>query len=266
MPTTPAGDLMRLYIEFERRNFVSSFHTRDVHKGVTRFVSDSVDGSCILHHEFSVGDSISEIIADQIASFRRLGKNFEWKVYGTDEPRTLGDELIRQGLVEGDQESFMVLDLQNAPESLFSATRHDIRRITDRAGVAAAVAVLEQVWNESMEDRAEALTTELERSPASICIYAVYEDETPVASAWISFNAASPFAGLWGGSTLNEYRGRGCYRALLATRAREARARGVQFLTIDASPMSRPIVAQFGFEAITDTRPFEWRMRRTRSS
>jgi predicted acetyltransferase len=111
-----------------------------------------------------------------------------------------------------------------------------------------------------MADRIDALATQLQRSPESISIYTVCSGDKPVASAWISFNAASPFAGLWGGSTLTDYRGQGCYQALLAERAREAKARGVKFLTIDASPMSRPIVARFGFEWITDTRPYEWRL------
>jgi hypothetical protein len=253
---------MRQYIEFERRHFVSSFHTRDVHAGVVRFVSDSEEGSCILHHEFAADDSVARTIAEQIASFAQLRKNFEWKVYATDEPPTLAAELIKQGFREGPAESFMVLDLQAAPASLLRASGHDVRRIVDYDGIRAALSVAERVWDESMDDRIDALATQLRRSPESISIYAVYSHDTPVSSAWISFNPASPFAGLWGGSTLTEYRGQGCYRALLAERAREALARGVKFLTIDASPMSRPIVARFGFEWITDTRPYEWRMRR----
>jgi len=251
---------MRQYIEFERRNFVSSLHTRDVHNGVVRFVSDSDEGSCILHHRFASDDSVAQVIADQVASFAHMRKNFEWKVYTTDEPATLGAKLIDQGFKEGPVESFMALDLQTAPTSLFSSSQHDVRRVTDYDGVRAALSVNERVWNESMDDRIDALATELQRSPESISIYAVYVDDKPVSSAWISFNAASPFAGLWGGSTLSEFRGRGCYRALLAERAREALARGAKFLTIDASPMSRPIVTRFGFEWIADTRPYEWRM------
>jgi len=37
------------------------------------------------------------------------------------------------------------------------------------------------------------------------------------------------------------YRKRGLYTALLAVRAQEGRARQVKYLTVDASPMSRPI-------------------------
>jgi GNAT superfamily N-acetyltransferase len=252
---------MRQYIEFERRNFVSSFHTRSVHNGVLRFISDSEEGSCILHHQFTRGASVARVIEEQVESFKDLRKNFEWKVYATDEPATLAAELIKQGFREGPVESFMVLDLKVAPPELFSTSTHDVRRITADAGVRDAVSVAERVWNEPMEDRFDALATQLHRSPESISIYVVYADDDPVSSAWINFNPTSPFAGLWGGSTVPDHRGRGCYQALLAERAREARARGVKFLTIDASAMSRPIVERFGFEWITDTRPYEWRLR-----
>jgi hypothetical protein len=253
---------MRQYIEFERRNFISSFHTRTVLSGVVRFVSDSEEGSCILHHQFPRGASVAQVIEEQVESFKDLRKNFEWKVYATDEPATLGAELIKQGFTEGPVESFMVLDLRTAPAALFSPSAHHVRRITDDAGVRDAVSVAERVWDEPMGDRIDALATQLHRSPDSISIYVVYADDNPVSSAWINFNPASPFAGLWGGSTLLGHRGQGCYRALLAERAREALARDVKFLTIDASPMSRPIVERFGFAWITDTRPYEWRLRR----
>ena len=65
--------------------------------------------------------------------------------------------------------------------------------------------------------------------------------------AWLRMPTHSPFASLWGGATLAPYRGRGLYTALVAVRAQEAKARGYQFLTIDASDMSRPICEKQGF-------------------
>ena len=54
------------------------------------------------------------------------------------------------------------------------------------------------------------------------------------------------FAGIWGGSTLPEFRGRGIYRALVAARARSAIARGVRFIHSDCTDMSRPILERSG--------------------
>ena len=195
---TSRNELMRQYIEFERRNFVSSFHIRSIHNGVLRFVSDSEEGSCILHHQFPHGASVAQVIEEQVESFNDLRKNFEWKVYATDEPATLAAELIKQGFREGPVESFMVLDLKAAPPALFSTSPLDVRRITDNAGVRDAVSVAERVWNDPMEDRIDALATQLHRSPESISIYVVYANDDPVSSAWINFNRGEPFRGTLG--------------------------------------------------------------------
>ena len=60
------------------------------------------------------------------------------------------------------------------------------------------------------------------------------------------------FAGLFGGVTLPEFRGRGLYRATVARRAELARERGYRWLYVDALPTSRPILERLGFVATHD--------------
>ncbi|MCA9986957.1 MAG: GNAT family N-acetyltransferase, partial [Anaerolineales bacterium] len=72
------------------------------------------------------------------------------------------------------------------------------------------------------------------------------------------YPAGSQFASLWGGSTIERYRRQGLYTALLAARAQEARGRGVRYLTVDASPMSRPILEKLGFQFIAYSFPCKW--------
>ena len=74
----------------------------------------------------------------------------------------------------------------------------------------------------------------------------------------MSFYPGTDFAGLWGGSTLTPWRGRGIYRALVAVRARLAVRRGVRYLQVDASDDSAPILRRLGFRAITTTTPYVW--------
>ncbi|MBA3468140.1 MAG: GNAT family N-acetyltransferase, partial [Herpetosiphonaceae bacterium] len=104
------------------------------------------------------------------------------------------------------------------------------------------------------------LATQLRDQPDYASVYVAYVDDRPVCSAWINFPENTPFASLWGGSTLAEYRGRGIYTAMLAVRAQEAVARGYRYLTIDASPMSRPIVAKHGFALLSISHPCEWNL------
>ncbi|GAL16049.1 hypothetical protein JCM19233_7071 [Vibrio astriarenae] len=81
----------------------------------------------------------------------------------------------------------------------------------------------------------------------------MYVDNLPVTSAWLTFNGSSPFAGIWGGSTVKEHRGKGFYSLLLNKRIAEAKSRGAKYLIIDASDMSQPIVAKRGFEVVATT-------------
>ena len=63
-------------------------------------------------------------------------------------------------------------------------------------------------------------------------------------------------AGLWGGSTLAAYRGRGIYRALVSRRARIAIERGYSTLQVDASDDSRPILERLGLHVVGRTVPY----------
>lgn len=90
-------------------------------------------------------------------------------------------------------------------------------------------------------------------------VYVAYVDEQPASAAWTYFPKHSQFASLWGGSTVSNFRQQGLYTALLAVRAQEARAREVRYLTVDASPMSRPILEKFGFEMIAYSYPCNWK-------
>jgi hypothetical protein len=92
-------------------------------------------------------------------------------------------------------------------------------------------------------------------------VYVAYIDEQPASAAWIYFPKHSQFASLWGGATVNGFRKQGLYTALLAVRAQEAKARQVRYFTVDASPMSRPILEKFGFEMIAYSYPCKWKLK-----
>lgn len=69
----------------------------------------------------------------------------------------------------------------------------------------------------------------------------------------------SDFAGIWGGSSLTEWRGRGIYRALTAARARSALAAGKTWINSDSTGYSRPILERSGFVKVSATTPCKWR-------
>jgi predicted GNAT family acetyltransferase len=67
------------------------------------------------------------------------------------------------------------------------------------------------------------------------------------------------FAGIWGGSTRPEWRGRGIYRALTAERARSALRTGTRYINSDSTEFSRPILERSGFVKVSTTTPYVWR-------
>jgi hypothetical protein len=66
------------------------------------------------------------------------------------------------------------------------------------------------------------------------------------------------FVGIWGGATLEAYRGRGIYRAVTAARARSALAQGKTLVHSDSTEYSRPILERAGLVKVSTTTPYNW--------
>jgi GNAT superfamily N-acetyltransferase len=113
-----------------------------------------------------------------------------------------------------------------------------------------------EVWSEDRSWLAVGLGAELAADPTSITIMVAEVEDSVVSAGWVRYTRGTDFASLWGGSTLPRFRRRGVYRALVAARARLAVARGYQYLQVDASDNSRPILERLGFVALTVTVPY----------
>ncbi|MEU7971300.1 GNAT family N-acetyltransferase [Micromonospora sp. NPDC049089] len=66
------------------------------------------------------------------------------------------------------------------------------------------------------------------------------------------------FAGIWGGATREEWRGRGIYRALTAARARSALDMGKTLMNSDSTEYSCPILERSGLVKVSTTTPYNW--------
>ena len=135
-------------------------------------------------------------------------------------------------------------------------TQLKVHKANSFADLSIVFGLQEAVWQQPMSERLQAAYESWLQDPQAVSYLWVDIDGQPVSSAWVGYTQKSQFAGLWAGSTLPDYRGRGCYRALINARAQEAKSRGIKYLTIDAAPTSEPIVASLGFEAISRTRPY----------
>jgi GNAT superfamily N-acetyltransferase len=204
--------------------------------------------------------TVDAIIASAIACFAGLGHGFEWKLYRHDNPNgALAAGLVARGFVAGETETLMALDLGETDMAPASAA--DVRRLETPAQLADIVAVQDEVGGGDHRDLIEGLAAEWRALPDRLAIYVARVDSRPACTGWIRFHPGRDFADLWGGATLPHHRGRGLYRALVAARAAEARRRGVSYLTVDAGPASRPILARLGFEALDTITSYYWRTR-----
>lgn len=229
---------------------------------VVRFVRPAPGMNFILYSWLDE-NTMDAVLQEQVAYFAPLGQPFEWIAYEHDTPPHLWERLAAQGFAPDDDPSaLMALDLREAPPALLEPVtgdknRVDIRPITTRDGLADVIQVMEQVYGGNYAWIRQRLGDHLE-IPGYLSVYVAYVEGQPACAGWIYFYPGSHFAGLWGGSTVAEYRKRGLYTAVLATRVQEAIRRGYRYLTIDASPMSRPIVARHGFHLLTMCHSRRW--------
>jgi GNAT superfamily N-acetyltransferase len=115
-----------------------------------------------------------------------------------------------------------------------------------------------EVWDLDRAWTGEHLIRQVAATPDDYIVLTGEAAGQVVAAGWVEFHPGSLFAGLWGGATLQQWRGRGIYRALVARRAQLAAARGVRYLQVDASSDSAPILRRLGFQALATTTPYVW--------
>ena len=201
------------------------------------------------------------VIQEQIAHYREINCPLGWTVYAYDTPSDLGERLVAHGFERDmdpdDPGPVMMLDLQSPPPVLLQPVTADVRPITRREQLGEVISVMEQVYGGNFAWITQRLGDHLE-VPDYLSIYMAYAEGVPACAGWIYFHANSQFADLNGGSTVAQFRHQGLYTAVLATRVQEAIRRGDRYLMIEASPMSRPIVARHGFQLLTYAVDYKW--------
>ena len=174
-------------------------------------------------------------VAPLVARMRELPGHVEWKYYSHDGPELRG-RLLAAGLEPEDEETVVVAEVASIappPDDV------ELRIVTD----------------EFVDLAAEVFGDRFELPERAVAVVAVVDGKA-VSGGRVDLEDDTEFAGLFGGVTLPEFRGRGLYRATVAKRAELARDSGYRWLYSDALPTSRPILERLGFVAITTTTPF----------
>mgnify|MGYP001005109511 CR=1 FL=1 len=203
-------------------------------------------------------------VREQIAHFSALRRDFEWKVYELDQPANLKSMLEAEGFVADESEVFMLYPLQRKPETREALAAQslpagvELRRITDAAQLPDVLRVQELIWGRNFDWLHDKLAASLAQ-PDAMSMFCAYAEGQPIGTGWTDYPPGSRYPELHGGAVLPEWRGRGVYSALFQVRFEEARARGFDWMAVDASPMSHPILLAMGFLPVCMTWPLRYR-------
>ncbi|WP_435220810.1 GNAT family N-acetyltransferase [Streptomyces sp. Tue6028] len=195
-------------------------------------------------------------IADQIRHFTGLRREFEWKLYGHDKPEDLGSRLLAAGFTAEPEETVMVAELGDLALDAEPPEGVRLLPVTDRAGVDLVAEVHEQAFGTDGTRLRHQLLAQLTGDADTVVAVVALAGDVPVSAARMELLPGTRFAGLWGGGTVEAWRGRGIYRALVAHRARVAADRGYRYVQVDASGQSRPVLARLGLQPLTTTTPY----------
>jgi GNAT superfamily N-acetyltransferase len=184
------------------------------------------------------------------------GRRLEWKVYGHDKPSDLAARLGKAGFEPDAPETLVAFDLRGGLPQAELPQGVALRRVADRAGLADVVAVGLRAFGEDFSHMNDEFIARVEYG--TVLFYVAYSEGMPVSAARLEMPRSGEFAGLFGGGTVPEHRGRGLYRALVGARAAEARARGYRYLSVDAQATSLPILRRLGFVPLTTVTSWTW--------
>lgn len=133
-----------------------------------------------------------------------------------------------------------------------------LRRVSTEADVRAMCAMQAEVFDDPHGDEvADALLRRLAFDDGMELWIAESQGQI-ISAGRLEPVRESQFAGIWGGATRAEWRGRGIYRALTAARARSALQAGKTLIHSDSTEYSRPILERSGLIRVSTTTAYRW--------
>ncbi|RYB92180.1 N-acetyltransferase [Nocardioides glacieisoli] len=225
-------------------------------------------GGFVSYHDLGgvEGDELDDLIERAVAHYRDDTDvaSFEWKSRGHDLPADLGDRLVAHGFEAEPVETVMIGEASllavDVPLDETPAGPVVVRRIEpgpDAEGdITRMLEAQESIFGTGRGPSVASSMAELASGGSEFWVAEV--GGRVVAGGRLTPVAGTEFAGIWGGSTLPDHRGRGIYRALVSARAASAMERGVRFIHSDCTDMSRPILERSGLRAVTSTTPYVW--------
>ncbi|VXB96254.1 GNAT family N-acetyltransferase [Arthrobacter sp. 9V] len=204
--------------------------------------------------------TVSRLVAETVAYFRAEPDitRVEWKSRGHDRAPGLHGALIENGFTQDEPESIMIGEAKALSAEVPLPEGVTLRQVTDEADVRTMSAMQDEVFGEPVSDEmADALLHRLSLRDG-MQLWVAEADGQIVSAGRLEPAPDTSFAGIWGGATRKEWRGRGIYRALTARRAQAALDMGKTLIHSDSTEFSRPILERSGLLKVSTTTPYRW--------
>jgi ribosomal protein S18 acetylase RimI-like enzyme len=169
--------------------------------------------------------------------------------------------LISNGFAPGEPESIMIGEAHLLAVDVSVPTGVRLRLITAERDVRAMCAMVGGVFGDGEAEsdaEADALLRRMGFGDGMELWVAETQGEI-VGAGRLEPVRGSEFAGIWGGATRSDWRGRGVYRALTAARAQSALRVGKTLIHSDSTEYSRAILERSGLVRVSTTTPYRWR-------
>ncbi|MEO7269486.1 MAG: GNAT family N-acetyltransferase [Knoellia sp.] len=208
-------------------------------------------------------DSVRGLVEAALGHYRAVPEilKVEWKTRGHDHAPGLHEALVAAGFEAQESESVMIGDAALLALDLELPQGVTVRQLHDEADVRAMVRMQGEVFGDD-EAETDAMYEEIIhrlRTRTDMEMWVAEEGGEILSAGRLEPVEGTEFAGIWGGATRPEHRGRGIYRALTAARARSAIAQGKRWINSDSTEFSRPILERSGLIKVSTTTPYVWK-------
>ena len=207
-------------------------------------------------------DEVRRLVTAALARFQADAQidRVEWKTRGHDKAPGLHEVLVDSGFVAKEPESIMIGEAGRLAVDVRLPEGVTLRRVTERADVRAMSVMSAEVFEDPVGEadaNADALLRRLSCDDG-MELWVAEADAQIVSAGRLEPVSGTNFAGIWGGATRPQWRGRGIYRALTAARARSALRMGKDLINSDSTEYSRPILERSGLVKVSTTTPYQW--------
>ncbi|WP_243794592.1 GNAT family N-acetyltransferase [Saccharopolyspora gloriosae] len=207
-------------------------------------------------------EGVRRLVSEAVEHYRADSgvSRIEWKTRAHDQAPGVHEALLDNGFVPDEPESIMVGAARSLAVDVSLPEDVRLRRVTAADDVRAMCAMQDEVFGEPVSsDTADAALHRLALDDG-MQLWVAEHDSRIISAGRLEPVRGTDFAGIWGGATRAEWRGRGIYRALTAARARAALELGKTLINSDSTEFSRPILEKSGLRKVSTTTPYRWRI------